>query len=361
MANFKNLRYCEVLHEGKYYDVMIGVTDLDEVNNVLQEWALAKFGVNIDLPTALTKNLDIKEVVTSKNIDEYVYVQGAVSSYMDMPKYAGISGGEPILPKILVNSKYVVPALSVFLYSLPEFSGVFGEYSIEATELTLIDDEINYIGVDYTLGEPVVNVYANDTFFNYSSIIPICKILSMDTELNVTPYGMLGDGLSERLFVKSKDFKIDGNFDFSSNALNVEVGAFDVVNGASIIETPAIETDTVDNDMWLYYINGTGVDWEKSENPEINNTQFQGLTGLETLASGKFVINYIYKVIDDTNKLLFNVLSGSFDSLALAKESANLKTLPDNIVNGAVLVGRIIVEKDSVLPLAQEIQNVIFV
>ena len=41
---YKNLRYCEIYHDSEYYDVMIAVDDLDEVNNILQEWALEEIG-----------------------------------------------------------------------------------------------------------------------------------------------------------------------------------------------------------------------------------------------------------------------------------------------------------------------------
>ena len=359
MATFKNLRYCEVKHESKYYDVMIGVDNLDEVNNVLQEWGLNKFGVALDLPTALINNMDIKEVLTSKNVDENVYITSAVSSYMDMPKFAGISGALT-LPKVEVTGKYVIPAFKVFIYSESGFLGVFGEYNIDSTELTLTADSVNYIGVDYNEGTPIVNVYANDSFFDYSSIIPIGKVLKFDDKLNVIPLGMIGDGLTERQFSKDTGYNILGDFDLSNTDLYVELGAMDVVNATTLIETPAVDTDTADNDMWLYYRDNTGIDWQKSENPEINNTQYQGV-GLQTLGVGKFVINYIYRVIDDTNKLLFNVLSGSFDTLELAKTSPNVSNLPDSIKNGsAILVGRFIVEQGSTTPVVQKIQTVSF-
>jgi hypothetical protein len=76
-ANVKNLRYCQVLHGTEYYDVIIAVDTLDQVNDVLQEWALANedIGVALDLPAALIQNEDIREVLTTKNIDGSVYVK----------------------------------------------------------------------------------------------------------------------------------------------------------------------------------------------------------------------------------------------------------------------------------------------
>jgi len=110
--------------------------------------------------------------------------------------------------------------------------------------------------------------------------------------------------------------------------------------------------------MWLWYKDGSGV-WQKNENSQINNTQYQGDgTGLQNLGAGEFVINYIYRVIDDTNLLLFNVLSSNFSTLTGAKESDMITDLPDIIKNSGVLVGRMIVEQSSTSPTVQKIQRI---
>ena len=160
MATFRNLRYCEVLHDGTYYDVMVGVSDLDEVNDILQEWALLILGESLDLPSALIKNTEAKEInVSSKSVDTYVYIRSSVSAYMDFPRFCGISGTFPTLPKILVGSKYVMPATKAFLWSTATFSGIFGEHNILSSEFTLVDNSVNYIGIDYNAGSPQYALY----------------------------------------------------------------------------------------------------------------------------------------------------------------------------------------------------------
>jgi hypothetical protein len=75
----KNLRYCEVLYNGTYYDVLIGINDMDEVDDVLQEWALANpdIGEFLNLPTALVKNDNAITILTDKdiNVDTSVYIK----------------------------------------------------------------------------------------------------------------------------------------------------------------------------------------------------------------------------------------------------------------------------------------------
>lgn len=362
MATYRNLRYCEILHDSNYYDVMIGVNNLDEVNDVLQEWALAKteIGEALDLPEALIKNIDAKEInLSTKLLDNFVYVKSAVSAYMDMPGFAGVSGIFPALPKILDTGLYVMPEITAFLYSTSTFFGIFGEYTIPASSFVLVENAVNYIGVDYNLGSPAYTLYTDQASFNYSSIIPVCAVLSFDTELNVIPFGQAGSGLPEKLLEiqkKRKEFDITTDFTLANSGLYVELSALTVSNGTAAIDCFIMDTETADNDMWLWYRDGSSL-WQKTENSTINNTQYQG-AGLQSLDAGKFVINYIYRVIDDTNLLIFNILSGSFDTLAAAKESESITDLPDAIKESAVLVGRIIVEKDSASPAVQKVQKV---
>ena len=110
--------------------------------------------------------------------------------------------------------------------------------------------------------------------------------------------------------------------------------------------------------MYLYYLNSSAA-WVKLAITTIDNTHYQA-SGLGTLGSGKFVVNYIYRLISDTDKMLFIVLSDSFDSLAAAKESENVYDIPDVLENTAVLVGRMIVEQASVAPVVQKVQRVWF-
>jgi hypothetical protein len=363
MATARNLRYCEVLFDGEYYDVLVGVNTLDEVDDVLQEWALANpdIGEALDLPTALTKNQDITEVLTSKDIDNYVYVKSAVSAYMDFPRYAGISGTFPTLAKVLVTSLYVMPACNAFLWSLPGYTGVFGEYTVPTASFSLVANEVNYIGITYNAGVPAYALYTSAASFNYSSIIPVCAVLYFGGELNIIPFGQAGYGLPEKLLEiqkKRKEYDIIADFLLNDSTMYVELGALSVSNGAETIVCPAMDTETTGDDMWLWYKDGVG-DWQKTQNSTINNTQYQTLAaGLGTLGGGEYVINYLFRAIDDANKLIFNVLSNKFATEALAKESDMIMDLPDAIKEGCILVGRMIVVQGSSSPTVQKIQRV---
>jgi hypothetical protein len=354
----RNLRYCEILHESTYYDVLIGVDTLDEVDGILQDWALAELGEALDLPTELTQNKDITEILTTLNVDNYVYLQSAVSSYMDVPRSAGLSGTLPTFPTELVAGKYVMPATTVFLWSEPLFAGYFGEYTVATASFTLASG-INYIGITFNSGTPIWQLYSSETSFNYSSIIPVIAILNFSDTLYLIPLGQTGSGLPEKLLEnqqKRKKFDIITDYTLATDTNYVELSALTVNNGTQDIDCLAVDTETVSNDMYLYYKDVSQV-WQNTKVTQINNTQYQSGSGLASLAGGEFVINNIYRVIDDTNLLLFSTLSNKFASLDAAVKSVENTTLPDNIKYSSVLVGRIIVEKDSTSPTIQQVQK----
>lgn len=357
-----NLRYCKVLYNETEYEVIIAVSDLDEVNNILQAWALANtdIGVALDLPEALIENTDAKEKnISQADIDSFVYTQAAISSYKDKTISAGLSSSIT-LPKILVSSEYVVPASTAFLWSLTDFTGTFGEFSIAQGELTLVADSVNYLVIAYNSGSPEYQILSSSATINYSSIIPVAKILYFDSEINVIPYGIAGVGAIEKITKKQdlrEQFKIVDNFTFNHSTLYVELSALTVSNGLDTVLCPSLDTETALNDMWLWYKDSSLV-WQNTQANTINNTQYQGVgTGLQTLAGGEYVVNQIYRVIDDTNLVLFNVLSGNYATLAAAKESEIVTDLPDQIKDGAVLVGRMIILKDAITPVVQKIQT----
>ena len=367
MATRKNLRVCQVLYSTAYYDVIVAVDNLDQVNDILQEWALSKFNDTLDLPEALIYNKDITEVITALGVDSFSYIQGNIRTYMDIPRYAGISGTLPICPSVLVDDLYVMPACTVMLYAAPLFAGVFAEYNVPTKSFTLVAG-INNIGIRYTLdanGAPsaeYINYEGSDSSFDFSSIIPVVRVLSFSSNLYIVPFGQSGYGLPEKLLSiikKRLEYDIVSLFTLETSTNYVELSALTVQGGTSEVDCLAVDSSLANNDMFLNYKDAQG-DWQTSAVTTIDNTQYQGSGGLANLAGGEFVVNYIYRVIDSLEKIIFTVLSNKFASLAAAKESEIISDIPDMIKKHSVLVGRIIVEKDSTSPVIQKVQKIGF-
>jgi len=360
-VNRLNIRACQVLYLAKTYDVLIGIYHDDELDNALQEWALNKWGVALSLPAALVYNKDVTEVLTSMAIDSYAYLQSPVSAYMDMPRYAGIKGTFPTLPVVLdTNSKYVCPETDIYIYSLAGQDGVFGEYSVAELALTP-NVGINFLGISYASAVPVWVFYTAETSYNYSSIIPVATVLYFQSTIFNIPFGQTGYGLAEKSLKvghRRKKFEILDTYTFVNSGLYVELSALKVSNGVEEIDCLAMDTQTLLNDMYLYYKDSSQV-WQTSKVTTIDNLQYQSASGLANLSAGEFVINNIFRVVTEDGLLLFNVLSNKFATAQLAMNSGEVE-IPAIIRDSAVCVGRFIIEQASSSPVVQKVQKVIF-
>jgi hypothetical protein len=357
----KNVRVCQVKYLTAYYDLLLAVDTLDEVDGILQEWALDKWGVALSLPEALIYNKDITEVITSLDIDNFAYEAGAVSAYMDMPRYAGISGTLPTYPTTLVGGFYVMPACTAFLYSLPVFAGTFGEFNIASSNLTLTAG-LNFIGIRYNSGSPEWVLYSAETSFDYSSIIPAICVLLIGTTPYVIPYGQMGCGLPEKLIQNQKNrlsHDIITEFTLGHSTMYIELSALTVNNGTSDVSCLIYDSEDVGNTLIQYYKDAMSV-WTPATITQLDSSQYQSAAGLAALAPGEYVINYVFRVIDATQKLCFMVLSNKFASLAAAKESEMLTDLPEVIKKTSVLVGRFILAASSTTPVVQKVQKPVF-
>jgi len=356
-TNPKNLRVCQVEHESEVYDILVAVDTLDDVNDILQDWALENLEELLDLPTELVYCKDITEVITDLDIDSYAYLRSSVSSYMDVSRYAGISGDFPTLPTSLTDTYYVAPECYAFLYSEAGADGFFGKYFIEESNLSL-SEGLNYLCIRYNAGSPEWIIYGTDASIDYSSIIPVALIIDYSNTLYVIPYGQYGYGLPEKTSQNDLATRILSTFTLETSSNYVALSALTAKRGIEEFSCLAVDTSAGD-DFYQYSLDNTET-WVKASKTTINNTQYQtDGSGLGTLGGGEFVINYMFRLLDETNKMVFSVLSNKFASLAAAKES-EMPAIPDIIKECAVLVGRIIVEQGSTSPTVQKVQTVWF-
>ena len=359
-VNKLTLMACTVLYLGTEYDVMIGVNSLDEVTGVLQEWALNKWDVELDLPSALVECQAVTEVLTSLSIDDFVYLQSPVAAYMTMQRYAGISGDLPIFPTELdTGGKYTLPTCLAFLWSEPGYEGYFGEYIIPISQDFALLAGINHIGISFNLGAPAYFLTADLDDFNYSSIIPVVTVLNFESGIYVIPFGQTGYGLPEKtlnLNALKNTMEIMDPYTLEIDTMYIQLGATKIKKNTQEISCGAVDTSLTLNDMYLHY-KDVYSEWQYGKTTQVNNTQYQSASGLASLSPGEYVINNIFRVADKDNLLLFNVLSGKFASFQTAVNSIDITDLPPEIAGSAVLVGRVIVAQGSTTPSVQVLQK----
>jgi hypothetical protein len=360
MISKKNLRLCNILHESKSYDILVAVDVLDQIDNVLQEWALTNLGEALDLPQELVFCKDITEVLTAYEVDNFAYLQSSTSSYMDMPRYAGLSGLFPTLPDILVGGYYVMPEAVAFLYSEAGFSGYFGEYNVAEADLS-VSAGVNYIGITFNSGLPIFQVYSDFSSFNFSSIIPVAAVLSFAGTLYNIPLGQSGYAAPEKLHklaLALKKFDIVGTFTLTGTSRYVQLSAITVSNGIETLSVPAVDTQLAVNDMYMYYRDGSSV-WQNTKITQLSNSQYQG-SGLQSLSPGEYVVHSLFRVPDQSKLLIFTVPSTKYSTVQDAINSAEAQDLPDIIKNSAVLVGRAIIVEAGSAAIIQKVQKTSF-
>ena len=364
-SNKSNLRICEVTDpNGVVKSVWVGVDDLDEVNDILQQWSLDTYSETLDLPTALLLNQDINDLTKlPSSVDSYVYLQAPVSAFMTVARYAGVKLPLPTFPTVLNgSSQYAMPAHNAYLFSAVNFGGYFGEYTIPAKGFTLIVG-MNYIGIDFNNGSPIWQSYSSFSSFNFSSVVPVVIVFNFESVLYVTPFGGSGSGAPEQLLKFSNErnkFDILDPFTLTNSTKNIQLGAINVNYGLNEIACLAVDSGSVGEDMYMYYRDSSQV-WQKTKITNYEDSQYQSAaTGLVALVGGEFVNNNIYRVVDGTQKLLFITLSNKFASQALAKEAELDTDLPPEISGSSVLVGRFVVEAANASLIKQKVQKISF-
>jgi hypothetical protein len=80
--------------------------------------------------------------------------------------------------------------------------------------------------------------------------------------------------------------------------------------------------------------------------PVINNAQYNAVAGLQTLDTGKFTINYIYRGIEDQDHLYTVMGTQEYDTAELAQADNSLPATPNLISSHAMFIGRVIVGKN---------------
>ena len=357
--NKGNLRFCTIEHEDTTYDVAVVVSSLDELDNILQEWAIATIGETLNLPEELIANKDATEVVTSLDIDNFAYLKSPVSKYMDMPRSAGVSGEFPGLPVALDgNGLYAMPAIKAFLYSEENFSGYFGEYSVEAATLQLVAGA-NFICVTFNKGVPIYQAYTDLSTVNGSSVIPVAYVLSFAGTLFVAPLGQTGYGLAEKLHklhTFMNRFEIVGGFNLSVSDLYVVLSSLVITNGIGSIATLDMDTSLATNDLYMFYKDSSSA-WQSEKVSKLSNAKCQGV-GLVDLTAGQYVVHHLYRV--PSKLLLFTVPSAAFATVQDAINSAIPSALPSTVSESAVLVGRAIVGQGATTAIVQKVQKTAF-
>lgn len=221
-------------------------------------------------------------------------------------------------------------------------------YTIAGGVFTPADGVTSYLVADYNDGLPFLRIITDVSLINEITIVPVRTFFRTGTEIHQLDWDTLGIALANKInqsIVKTQRFRRQDGLVLSDAATRiVKNSAGTVWYGATslLLNTYTSATD----ELQLYY-KVAGV-WTKSANlTQYNNTQYNDGTNIQTLGTNRYAVNWIYRVITNTHNHCYILLGSDDYVLNDATNSSAPGDLPPEVAAVAVLVGRIIIQKNA--------------
>lgn len=264
----------------------------------------------------------------------------------DIPCAAVSEGGAAVAPTITDNGdgSLTISAGYFVLYSSTTHAPPDAYYVTGGT-YTFVDQSINYLYVNYNAGAPVIVNSTDRSAINQLTGVPICTVYRNGTSLSVLDFDSQAIGkaskISDRL-VRCRRFEAEtGGLLLGESAGRVVTISAGTVWVSSINFT----LDAFSSGNMVFYYHSSG-NWTTSTITQYNNTQYDDGTDLQTLGPNKYTVNWVYREVTSGTARTFIIL-GSGNYFLSDAITAPVPTAPPEIQATAILVGRIIVERDA--------------
>jgi hypothetical protein len=227
------------------------------------------------------------------------------------------------------------------------------------TNLALIDNEVNYLYINYNGGALVWNVGTSISDFDGLTKVIGYAVGRNGLTLNVVDLRKINVDFGRkgrRQKVEADGYIYSGwhrstlaRSTLGSSGLNVTVGAgkyyyFDNPFSQSAFDT-SIAGTALPN-VFRYFYNRTGNWTQIAQQKTINNTQYDNAGTLVTLGNNKFRTDWVFMVMCGVAPYLAVIMGDDeYGSLSAAQAAPHPNTLPPQFEGIGVLIGQIVVEK----------------
>lgn len=218
-------------------------------------------------------------------------------------------------------------------------------YTLTGGTFTLTDQSQNYIVADYNNGSPYIHVITDVTLINETTIVPIYSIYRNGNFLHTQNWDALGLALSNKIhqsIVKTQRYRRESGLalsEYPSHYLALTTGR--IWTGAVPITLDAIATST-DNLFFFRHVAGV---WTPNIQTTYNFTHYDNGTDLIELTSNRYAVNWIFRGVE-SQKYLY-IVAGTGDYTESQATAATLPAIPVAISSHAVLVAKLIVQKNA--------------
>jgi hypothetical protein len=240
-------------------------------------------------------------------------------------------------------------SVDVLMHSDSTWGGKLYHKTVPAnTSLSVTDNSINYIYVDWNDGNPIYAATTDRDTINNSNAVPVSRIYMSGGNIEYQlDYDYVAKGATIRNF--DRVMRIRGVYGMErESGLAITETATRVVNIAAGYAWFGVSRKTlaaiaqggagVTSELWYH----SGGNWTSSVITAYNNTQYDNGTDLATLTANRYAVNWIFRNITTSE---IDIVLGTGDYTLAQAESSLVPALPTAIANFYILCGRIIVKK----------------
>ena len=264
--------------------------------------------------------------------------------------------GQINLPNVKValynNANNIEPIL---IYDLA--SGTTNSGGIPA----LVNNDTNYVVIEYNGGSPIYNVYDNDAIVNDSSVVLFMVVYRADNFVHTLEFGNQGAGLANKL---NDRFIMTDRIGYESGLALGLSGSTGIVTSTAGVAWNGPNRQFLDpvnsqDDIFFKSFHSGGTWVYTTTGDTLNNTYYDDGTDIVLATAGKYLTNWYFRG-QEINDHLYEVYStNQYDSVALAQLSTE-PALPELITSHAILLGRIIVQVNATTGLTESAFTVPF-
>jgi hypothetical protein len=294
-------------------------------------------------PTILHSLLKLKsEIVPTENSDI------VNKKYVDAEtKTVGVAV-EPTVTYNDPSANYITISGGVYYVNATiDYTNEMYEISPPDVSLNIATEGVSYfVYAEYTVGGGIVTMTTDFHDIHQSNRAVIGRVIRTGSIYHVTNYDHLANGLPEKLNAMTEHilgYNVAEGLGISvPGTRNVKCDEGTVWYGGTELDLLGIDTSVADTYVFVYW-NGSA--WIFSLQTQLNNTQYNDATGLQSLTGSNLAINWIYRGVEKQKHLYILLGTGNYkEDEALA---SGPPTPPSWITDHAILLGRVMFVKSS--------------
>lgn len=224
-------------------------------------------------------------------------------------------------------------------------------FDIAATvDVSLTDNTMNYIYIDYNSGTPTYAVTTNYDSINLHSQVLVGRVYRLNTVLYISDVGQdIQDATLRDLYriqsVRRMERSSGAILGFVSATRQPTVTAGVFFSNYDRIDTAAFDASGTDRFV-TWYRNGSGGWSYTSAQQNIDNVNYDDGSGtLVALGGGNYGVHWVYELVDGAIHIQYGQENSG--TLTAARATTVPSAQPPPVVGLGILIGRIIIQKNA--------------